>query len=125
MRDGEAIGWVGLGPREAFPRLARSRTLPQLPGESVWSVNCFVVARTARRTGVATTLLAAAVAYGEAHGARIVEGYPVATGGTRIPSASVYTGSASMFEATGFAKAADSTSKAATGPPRVVMRREP
>lgn len=119
-----AVGWVGLGPRDAFPRLARSRTLPQLPGDDVWVVNCFVVAKAARRTGVATALLAAAVEYAAAHGARLVEGYPVATGGSRIPSASVYTGTASMFEATGFIKAADSTSKAATGTPRVVMRRE-
>src|SRR3954452_24993518 len=41
IRDGQAVGWVGLGPREAFPRLARSRTLPQLPGDAIWVVNCF------------------------------------------------------------------------------------
>ena len=122
--DGVAVGWVGLGPREAFPRLARSRTLPQLPGDDVWVVNCFVVARTARRSGVARALLEAAVDYATAHGARILEGYPVATDGGRIPSASVYTGTASMFDGAGFTKAADSTSKAAAGTPRVVMRRE-
>ncbi|HEY4753484.1 MAG TPA: GNAT family N-acetyltransferase, partial [Candidatus Limnocylindrales bacterium] len=96
MQDGKAIGWVGLGPREAFPRLARSRTLPQLPGDAVWSVNCFVVARTARRHGVADALLCAAVDYAEEHGAKIVEGYPVDTSGSRIPSASVYTGTTGM-----------------------------
>src|SRR3954452_14211791 len=32
LGDGIAVGGVGLGPRAAFPRLARSRTLPQLPG---------------------------------------------------------------------------------------------
>ena len=125
LREGEAVGWVGLGPREAFPRLARSRTLPQLPGDDVWSINCFVVARTARRSGVATALLGAAVDYAVAHGARTLEGYPVATGGSRISSASVYTGTKSMFEATGFRWAADSTSRAAAGTPRVVMRRDP
>jgi GNAT superfamily N-acetyltransferase len=123
LLDGKAVGWVGLGPREAFPRLERSRTLPHLPGEDVWSINCFVVARTARRSGVARALLAAAVEYAAAHGAKLVEGYPVATGGSRIPSASVYTGTASMFEASGFEVAAASTSKAATGAPRVLMRR--
>ena len=121
----EAVGWVGLGPRDAFPRLARSRTLPQLPGEDVWSINCFVVARASRRSGVAKALLAAAVDYARDHGARLVEGYPVSTGGTRISSASVYTGTASMFEAAGFEVAAQSTSKASSGTPRVVMRREP
>jgi GNAT superfamily N-acetyltransferase len=117
------VGWVGLGPRDAFPRLARSRTLPQLPGDDVWVINCFVVAKAARRSGVAKALLEAAVEYATAHGARTLEGYPVATDGGRIQSASVYTGTASMFDAAGFTKVADSTSKAAAGAPRIVVRR--
>jgi GNAT superfamily N-acetyltransferase len=124
VRDGVAVGWVGLGPRDAFPRLARSRTLPQLPGDDVWVINCFVVARTARRGGVAKALLSAAVDYAAAHGARVVEGYPVSTGGSRISSSSLYTGTATMFEDAGFTKAAASTSKASSGTPRVVMRRD-
>jgi GNAT superfamily N-acetyltransferase len=123
LRDGAAVGWVGLGPREDFPRLARSRTLPQLPGDRVWVVNCFVVARTARRSGVASALLGAAVEYAREHGAALVEGYPVSTGGTRISSASVYTGTAGMFERAGFERVADSTSKASSGTSRVVVRR--
>jgi GNAT superfamily N-acetyltransferase len=125
MRDGDAVGWVGLGPREAFPRLARSRTLPQLPGQAVWSVNCFVVARRARGEGVAEALLAAAVDYAREHGARVVEGFPVDTGGERMPSAGAYTGTRGMFERNGFEVAAPSTSKATGARPRVVMRREP
>ena len=125
MRDGVAVGWVGLGPRDDFPRLLRSRTIPMLPGEAVWSINCFVVARTARRSGVAQALLAAAVEYTAARGARLVEGYPVATGGERISSASTYTGTAAMFERAGFEVAAPTTSKPAPGRLRVVMRREP
>ena len=97
LDDGKAVGWVGLGPREDFPRLARSRTLPQLPGDDVWVVNCFVVARARRRSGVAGQLLEAAVAYAKAHGAATVEGYPVNTEGAKIPSASVYTGTKAMF----------------------------
>jgi GNAT superfamily N-acetyltransferase len=122
--DGVAVGWVGLGPREDFPRLARSRTLPQLPGEAVWVVNCFVVARARRRSGVAGRLLEAAVDYAKAHGAKIVEGYPVNLEGSRIPSASVYTGTATMFERAGFDVAAESTSKVASSAKRVVVRRE-
>jgi GNAT superfamily N-acetyltransferase len=123
LRDGEAVGWVGFGPRSDFRRLARSRTLPQLPPDEVWSVNCFVVARGARGSGIAGALLDAAVAYAADHGASIVEGYPVETEGGRIPSASVYTGTAAMFRRAGFEWAADSTSKASSGPRRVVMRR--
>lgn len=125
LRDGVAIGWVGLGPREDFPRLLRSRVLPQLPGEGVWSINCFVVARQARRQGVAEALLAAAVGYARDHGARLVEGIPVDTGGERLPSAGTYTGTRRMFERNGFSLAAATTSKASRGRPRVVMRREP
>lgn len=125
LEEGVAVGWVGFGPREAFPRLARSRVLPQLPGEAVWVVNCFVVARRSRGRGIADALLTAAVNYAAAHGARLVEGFPVETGGERMPSASAYTGTRGMFERAGFEEAARSTSKASGGRPRVVMRREP
>ena len=125
LEDGKAVGWVGLGPRDDFARLARSRTLPQLPGDAVWVINCFVVAKGSRRSGVAGRLLEAAVAYAREHGAGMLEGYPVQTGGSRISSASVYTGTAAMFERAGFSVFAPSTSKAASGTPRVVMRREP
>jgi GNAT superfamily N-acetyltransferase len=125
MRDGVAVGWVGLGPREAFPRLGRSRTLPQLPGEAVWVINCFVVARQERGRGVGDALLTAAVEYARDHGARVVEGFPVETGGVRMPSAGAYTGTRGMFDRAGFVEAAPTTSKAAGGRPRVVMRRAP
>lgn len=124
LRDGVAVGWVGLGPREAFPRLARSRTLPQLPGKAVWSVNCFVVARKARGAGVGDALLTAAVAYAREHGAQLVEGFPVDTGGRRMPSASAYTGTRGMFERAGFEMEGPTASTAGGGFPRVVMRRE-
>jgi GNAT superfamily N-acetyltransferase len=123
LRDGAAVGWVGIGPREDFPRLARSRTIPQLAGEAVWVVNCFVVAKDARRSGVAGALLAAAVEYAAGHGARLVEGYPVQTGGERMSSASAYTGTTGMFERAGFEVASATTSRAGGGRPRVVMRR--
>jgi GNAT superfamily N-acetyltransferase len=124
MRDGRAVGWVGLGPREDFERLARSRTIPQLPGEAVWTVNCFVVARHARRSGVARALLRAAVAYARDHGAVLVEGYPVRTGGAKVTSAGLYTGTERMFEGEGFEVAAETTSGARAGTPRLVMRRD-
>ena len=124
MRDGKAIGWVGLGPREEFDRLMRSRTIPQLPGDGVWVVNCFVVAKAARRGGVAGALLDAAVAYAREHGAVTLEGYPVETGGARMSSASAYTGTTGMFDRAGFAPAAPTSSKAHGGRPRIVARRE-
>ncbi len=123
LLDGKAVGWVGLGPRDEFGRLARSRTIPRLPGDGVWVVNCFVVARTARGMGVASALLDAAVEYARTHGAAIVEGYPVETGEARVSSASAYTGTAGMFERAAFETVSPTTSKTASGRPRVVARR--
>jgi hypothetical protein len=65
------------------------------------------------------------VDYAADRGAAVVEGYPVRTEGARIPSASVYTGTAGMFERAGFELAAESTSRASSGARRVVMRRSP
>lgn len=123
LRDGEAIGWVSLGPREDYARLAGSRTIPQLPGNEVWSIVCFVVGRRSRRSGVASALLEAAIAHARAGGARVLEGYPVQTDGTRISSASAYTGTLGMFERAGFRIASETTSQAGGGLPRVVVRR--
>jgi GNAT superfamily N-acetyltransferase len=124
LRDGKALGWVGLGPREDFLRLARSRTIPQLPGDGVWVVNCFVVVRAARRSGVAGALLDAAVVYAREQGARTLEGFPVQTGGARMSSASAYTGTAGMFARAGFSVVSGTTSRAGGGLPRVVVRRD-
>lgn len=99
------------------------RGLPQLPGEAIWVINCFVVARKARGRGIADALRAAAVEYAASHGAQLVEGFPVETDGERLPSASAYTGTRSMFERAGFDEVARSTSKAPGGRPPVVMRR--
>lgn len=122
LREEQAVGWVGLAPREQYERLGRSRTVPQLPGEDVWSVVCFVVARRARRRGVAGALLDAAFDYAVAHGARIVEAYPVDTGGQRVASASAYTGTLELFLRSGFEVASETASRAG-GLPRLVVRR--
>jgi GNAT superfamily N-acetyltransferase len=124
VRGDEAVGWVSVAPRPDYPRLARSRTIPQLPGEDVWAVVCFVVARTARRTGVAATLLDAAADLARTGGARVLEGYPVRTDGARMPSAAAYTGTLGMFERAGFVVVAETSSRPAPGLLRVVVRRQ-
>lgn len=124
LEDGVAVGWVGLGPRVAFERLTRSRTIPRLPGEDVWSVNCFVVARSARGRGLTQQLLEAAVHYAAQHGARVVEGYPVDAGEARTAAAAAYTGTRPVVERAGFEIASPTTSRSA-GLPRVIARREP
>lgn len=101
-RDGEAVGWVSLGPREDYERLEHSTVLARVDAKPVWSIVCFVVGRRARGGGVASALLEAAVAYAREHGATLLEAYPADTHGRRISPASAYQGTVSMFERAGF-----------------------
>jgi ribosomal protein S18 acetylase RimI-like enzyme len=101
-RDDEAVGWVSLGPRASFERLAHSVVLAPVDDRPVWSIVCFVVARRARRSGVARALLDGAIAYARSHGAIALEAYPVDNAGGRVPAASAYQGTLSMFERAGF-----------------------
>lgn len=101
-RDGRAIGWVSLGPRDDYPRLQHSRVLAPVDDRPVWSIVCFVVSRHARGQGVATALLDAAAAYAGEHGATLLEAYPVDVEGRRVPAAHAYKGTVGMFERAGF-----------------------
>jgi GNAT superfamily N-acetyltransferase len=76
--------------------------LAPIDEKPVWSIVCFVVARSARKQGVANALLEAAVAYAREHGATLLEGYPIETDGQRVPAANVYRGTLAMFERAGF-----------------------
>jgi GNAT superfamily N-acetyltransferase len=102
--DGEqAVGWVSVGPREDYERLAFSKVLAPIDATPVWSIVCFVVGRRSRRRGVAAALLAAAIDYARDHGATMLEAYPVEIqSGSRIPSANAYHGTLSMFQRAGF-----------------------
>jgi len=101
-RGGEAVGWVSVGPRDDYERLQHSRVLAPVDDRPTWSIVCFVVGRRARRQGVAEALLDAAVRYAAEHGARLIEGYPVDTGGARIASANAYMGTLGMYQRAGF-----------------------
>jgi len=103
----EAVGWISIGPREDYERLAHSTVLKPLDDKPVWSIVCFVVGRHARGRGVARKLLDAGVDYARQHGARLLEAYPVEVAeGTRIPPGDAYRGTLSMFENAGFKIAA-------------------
>jgi GNAT superfamily N-acetyltransferase len=97
----EPIAWCSVGPREVFSALDRSRTLKRVDDEPVWSIVCFFVAKPYRRQGVMAPVLAAAVEYARAHGARIVEGYPVEPA-KALSGYSGYTGVVSAFRKAGF-----------------------
>ena len=101
-RDGEAVGWVSLGPRTDYDRIEHSTVLKRIDDKPVWSIVCFVVGRQARNQGVATALLDAAVDYARSHGATLLEAYPKDTSGGRVSSAEAWTGTLGMFERAGF-----------------------
>lgn len=100
--DGHPVGWCSVAPREAFPRLGRSRILKRVDDRPVWSAVCFFVDKQFRRKGVAVRLLEAAVEHAKKHGAKTVEGYPVEPRKASTPDAFAFTGLASAFRKAGF-----------------------
>jgi len=112
--DGAPAGWCAVGPREAFARLEASRKLKRLDDQPVWSIPCFFVARPFRRQGLMRALIRAAVGYARAHGARLIEGYPVdlesaPLRGHKLTGDGGFTGIASAFRAEGFVEAAQAS----------------
>jgi len=101
--DGEPAAWCSLAPREEFGRLERSPTRKRWDDLRTWSVTCFFTARPYRNTGLMEALLAAGLDYAKAHGAQVVEGYPVELKQQKLgPGGAGYTGIASTFRRLGF-----------------------
>lgn len=100
--DGKPVGWVAVAPRTEYPRLDRSPKLKRVDATPVWAVSCFYIDRWFRGTGVAGTLLRAAVEYARSQGATAVEGYPLDPGEGRVSNAAAWTGVLDMFRAAGF-----------------------
>jgi GNAT superfamily N-acetyltransferase len=118
-RAGEPVGWVSVAPREELGRLDRSRVLGRVDEEEVWSIVCFYIHRSHRRSGVGTVLLEAALGRAGKRGARWLEAYPVDLDATtaKKASAELFTGTLAMFEEAGFEEVARRS------PARPVVRR--
>lgn len=108
FRDQTPIGWVSVAPRDQFARVLNSRLLrpPEPPDpttdDAVWSVVCFWAPKQHRGQGVADVLLEAAVDYAYAHGANVIEGYPVDTSKNWPGIDAIYHGTVGLFERAGF-----------------------
>lgn len=100
--DGQPVGWVGVGVRNALPRLAASRTIPAIDDRPVWAIGCFRIRPGFRRRGVARALLDGVVAAARTAGAPGVEAYPIDPHGARVEVGAGFVGFASMFDAAGF-----------------------
>lgn len=119
---GEAIGWIAVAPRSEVearftPRARVYRKLDEVP---VWAVTCFFIRRDHRGQGVGTALLNAAARYAFAHGAPMVEAYPVIPAeGQPVSEYSAFTGTLPLFLKVGFVEAARPT------PGRAIVRKSP
>ena len=124
--DGDrAVGWVSLGPRDAYERIVRSRVIPKIDDRPVWSIVCFAVSSTARGQGVGRALLDAAIEFAAARGVRTLEAYPVVVdAGQPIQPESAFTGTLPMFERAGFEIVAERASDSSSAHTRVVVRRD-
>ncbi|WP_370412957.1 GNAT family N-acetyltransferase [Streptomyces fradiae] len=118
----EPVGWAAVAPR-ADTSYARSRTIPHLDDLPVWSLWCVRVRPGHRKQGISHALITGAVEFARAHGAPVVEAYPVDNGDARVDTTMAYAGLRRNFERAGFVHAADTTSVLA-GHPRVLMRRD-
>ena len=92
-------------PRDEYPRLQSSPTFGPVDDTPVWAVSCLFIHRTARRRGVGSALVDAAVSMAKAYGAPAVDAIPVAPSDKR-GSGDLYTGTPSMFEPLGFTEVA-------------------
>jgi len=99
------IGWVSLGPREDYAKLARSPVMKPVDAKPVWSIICFFVDAKARHRGVAESLLKGAVAWARERGATLLEAYPCdkPAGGV---DAFMWFGAKPMFDRAGFVEVA-------------------
>ena len=118
--DGAVVGWAAVAPRAELP-CARSTKIPRIDQLDAWSVWCIRIRPGHRGKGYSRALLEGAVAYAQAQGAPVVEGYPVDNEGHKVDLTMAYVGTRGLFERAGFTKAADTTSVSG-GFPRVLMR---
>lgn len=99
------VGWVSLGPREEYAKLARSQVMKAVDHRPVWSVICFVVPSAYRGQGVARALLDGAIAYAKKQGATLLEAYPVDKP-ERADDDAMWFGAKSMYDRAGFEEVA-------------------
>ncbi len=120
-RAREAVGWIGMSPRETYERLESSKLLARVDDKPVWSIVCFVVGAKSRGQGVARALLDGAISDARKRGAQTLEAYPVATSRGKVTAASAFHGSQTMFEKAGF-QLVDVRQWNKSSPERPIMR---
>jgi GNAT superfamily N-acetyltransferase len=116
FEKGRAIGWISLGPREEYAKLARSPVMKPVDEKPVWSIVCFFVDAKARHRGVAEALLQGATKWARERGATLLEAYPCDKPNGAVDDF-MWFGAKTMFDRAGFAEVARRR------PTRPVMRK--
>ena len=110
------VGPVGIGPREDYRRLERSRVMKAVDDTPVWSIVCTYVAKAYRGKGYQHKLLAGAIDYARDQGVGMLESYPVDKP-ERSHDDFMFFGSRSLYARAGFKEVVRRS------PTRLVMRR--
>lgn len=122
-QDGEPIGFVSLGPRQDFSRVANSRATPPVDDVPAWVIPCITVRRGHRGQGVAVAMIKAAVDYAGKRGAPAVEAY-TRVGGRKMHDDLAFIGTEAMFRKAGFRQVRGVLPRLPKGwAPRVTMRK--
>lgn len=105
--DGEAVGWMQIGPRHDVPEFnnAGRGSAPLDPTDAadptVWAISCFFLRPRVRGTGLTHRLVEAGIAFARQGGARCVEACPM-TQSKSARSIGLFVGSTRVFEKAGF-----------------------
>lgn len=108
--DGEAVGWMQIGPRADVPEFnnkgrGSAPLAPQEAGDpAVWAISCFFIRGKARGKGVTHRLVEAGIAFARQSGARVLEACPIDQSNGKHP-VSLFVGSTRVFEKVGFVRA--------------------
>jgi GNAT superfamily N-acetyltransferase len=115
------VGWVSIGPRLDYHRVANSKATPAVDDLRIWVIPCITVRKEARGQGIAIGLIRAAVAYALERGAPGVEAYPRADG-KRVHDEWAFYGTEALFKKAGFKKVRGRLPVPKGWTPRVTMR---
>ena len=112
----QAVGWCGVSPRASFVRLEHHRHFQNPTTDKViWTIICLFVGKQARKQGVASGLINAAVKYAVANGAQAIEAYPVNSHGKPLTAKEAFPGTVPMFLKAGFKEIAVTEAKSRSG----------
>ena len=112
IEDGEAVGWMQIGPRADVPewnnpgRVSAPLEEPDRNDPAVWAISCFFVRNRARGKGLSHRLVASGIDFARESGARFLEACPMDQS-RDSRSIGLFVGSTRVFVRAGFSMVAE------------------